>query len=95
MTAWLVALAVLAAVLTWGLNRELERLDRERRMREWLATSPAAARLKAQFEALSAAIGTALLPAMQQMADALIAAQPKFAEFVGAMRKAADKDPTS
>lgn len=72
MIAWLFALAVLAAALTWGLQRELDRLEREAAYRRWLATSPRLQELKAAFNAFSAAIGVALLPAMSQMATAAI-----------------------
>jgi hypothetical protein len=86
-TAWLIALAVLAAGLTWALNRELERLERERRLREWLATSAAARRFRANLDEFSRQIGMSLLPAMQRFAQAVHDAQPGLAAFAAAWTK--------
>lgn len=70
MIAWLVALVVLSAGLTWALRREHARLEREAAYRRWLETSPKFAALTAAFTAFKVEIGVALLPAMQQMVNA-------------------------
>jgi hypothetical protein len=73
MSLWVLVagVLVLGGALTVALDRNLKRAQRERRLREWAKTSPDFQRIARSFDAMKVAIGTAMLPSMQQAAAAL------------------------
>lgn len=70
MTALVLALVVLAGLVLLALRREFARLERQRRLREFVRTSPDFGQIAREFAALNARIEEQLRPAMTQMARA-------------------------